>query len=82
MAQIPKGREVICICESGTRSSMAARHLKAQGFRVSNMRGGMSLWVSAGLPVKTGLVKSGIAGKQNIRKTLDLFSTPCYDIHT
>jgi hypothetical protein len=82
MAQIPKGRKVICICESGTRSSMAARHLKAQGFRVSNMRDGMSLWVSAGLPEKTGLVKSGIAGKQNIRKILELFPHPCYDIHT
>jgi phage shock protein E len=55
--RIPKGREVICICESGSRSSVAARHLNAQGFKVSNLRGGMSRWVNAGLPVKTGLAK-------------------------
>ena len=57
MNQLPKGREIICICESGSRSSAAARHLKAQGYKVSNMRGGMGHWVRTGLPVKTGLAK-------------------------
>jgi rhodanese-related sulfurtransferase len=57
LAKIPKGREIICICESGSRSSTAARMLNAQGYKVSNMRGGMSRWVRAGLPVKTGLAK-------------------------
>jgi len=57
LARLPKGREIICICESGSRSSVAARHLKAQGYKVSNMRGGMGRWVCAGLPVKTGLAK-------------------------
>jgi len=55
MARLPKGREIICICESGNRSSIAARQLKTQGYKVSNMRGGMFHWVHAGLPVKTGL---------------------------
>jgi rhodanese-related sulfurtransferase len=57
MARIPKGREIICICESGSRSSVAARHLSAQGYKISNMRGGMSRWIRAGLPVKTGMNK-------------------------
>jgi rhodanese-related sulfurtransferase len=57
MAKIPRGREIVCICESGSRSIAAARHLSAQGYKVSNMRGGMSRWVRAGLPVKTGLAK-------------------------
>jgi rhodanese-related sulfurtransferase len=57
MARLPKGREIICICESGSRSSAAARQLNAQGYKVSNMRGGMGRWVRAGLPVKTGLAK-------------------------
>lgn len=57
IAKIPKGREIICICESGSRSSVAARQLSTQGYKVSNMRGGMSRWVRAGLPVKTGLAK-------------------------
>jgi rhodanese-related sulfurtransferase len=57
MARIPKGREIICICESGSRSSVAARLLSTQGYKISNMRGGMSHWIRAGLPVKTGLNK-------------------------
>ena len=57
IARIPKGREIICICESGSRSSVAARNLNAQGYKVSNMRGGMSRWVRVGLTVKTGLAK-------------------------
>ncbi len=57
MARIPKGREIICVCESGSRSSAAARHLNAEGYQVSNLRGGMSRWVRAGLPIKTGLAK-------------------------
>ena len=52
MSRIPKDRDVICICESGSRSSVAARHLSSQGYKVSNMRGGMSRWIRAGLPVK------------------------------
>jgi rhodanese-related sulfurtransferase len=55
LARIPKGREVICICASGSRSSAAARQLTTQGYRVSNLRGGMNRWVRAGLPVKKGL---------------------------
>lgn len=57
MTRLPKGREIICICESGSRSSAAARHLSAQGYKVSNMRGGMSRWVRAGLPTKKGPAK-------------------------
>jgi phage shock protein E len=57
IAQLPKGREIVCVCESGSRSSVAARHLHSQGYKVSNMRGGMSLWLRAGLPVRTGPAK-------------------------
>lgn len=57
MARIPKEREIICICASGSRSIAAARRLSTQGYKVSNLRGGMGRWVRAGLPVKTGLAK-------------------------
>lgn len=57
MSRIPKNREVICICHSGNRSSVAANHLSAAGYKVSNLRGGMSNWMRAGLPVKRGTVK-------------------------
>jgi phage shock protein E len=55
--RIPKDREVICICASGSRSSVATRQLSSQGYKVSNMRGGMNRWVHAGLPIKSGMVK-------------------------
>jgi rhodanese-related sulfurtransferase len=54
LSHLPKEREIICICASGSRSSVAARQLSAQGYKVSNMRGGMSHWIRAGLPVKKG----------------------------
>jgi rhodanese-related sulfurtransferase len=57
LGRIPKGREIICVCASGSRSSAAARQLSAQGFKVSNLRGGMGRWERAGLPVKTGMAK-------------------------
>jgi rhodanese-related sulfurtransferase len=56
-SRIPKERDVICICESGSRSSAASRQLSALGYRVSNMRGGMSRWKRSGLPVKSGMTK-------------------------
>lgn len=56
-ARIPKERDVICICESGSRSSVAARQLSSLGYKVSNMRGGMSRWIRDGLPIKSGMGK-------------------------
>jgi rhodanese-related sulfurtransferase len=56
-SRIPKERDVICICESGSRSSVAARQLSSLVYKVSNMRGGMLCWVRDGLPVKSGMGK-------------------------
>ena len=51
---------VIACCESGMRSSAAARVLKAQGFtRVVNLRGGLAAWRGENLP----LVKSDARAK-------------------
>jgi rhodanese-related sulfurtransferase len=55
--RIPKERDIICICESGSRSAAAARQLSSLGYKVSNMRGGMSHWIRSGLPVKSGMAK-------------------------
>jgi rhodanese-related sulfurtransferase len=57
MTQIPKEREIICVCASGSRSNSAARQLNSQGFKVSNLKGGMARWVRAGLPQKMGMSK-------------------------
>lgn len=42
---LPKDRQVICICRSGRRSSMAAEFLRAEGYQAINMEGGMRQWV-------------------------------------
>ena len=55
--RIPKERQVICICASGSRSSFAARQLSSMGYKVINMRGGMDRWIRLGLPVKSGKTK-------------------------
>lgn len=45
-------REVIVVCRSGNRSSVASRLLCGAGFaRVANLDGGMSHWSRSGLPV-------------------------------
>jgi rhodanese-related sulfurtransferase len=54
MKELPKNREIICVCHSGNRSSSAARQLKKAGYSVSNLRGGMIAWQRAGMPVKRG----------------------------
>ncbi len=57
MRRIPKDREIICVCHSGNRSSVAARQLSAAGYKVFNLHGGMISWERAGLPVKKDMVK-------------------------
>lgn len=45
LGEIPKDKEVVLMCRSGTRSMMAARNLKKQGYdRIVNVKGGISAW--------------------------------------
>ena len=39
-----KNREIICYCQTGTRSLTAALRLKRLGFTVAHMKGGMAEW--------------------------------------
>ncbi|MGA9115334.1 MAG: rhodanese-like domain-containing protein [Bacteroidota bacterium] len=39
-----KGREIICFCQTGSRSLSAAVLLRQLGYSASNMRGGMAEW--------------------------------------
>jgi rhodanese-related sulfurtransferase len=55
MKELPKDREIICVCASGNRSSSATRQLAAAGYNVINLSGGMSFWQRASLPVRKGL---------------------------
>jgi rhodanese-related sulfurtransferase len=44
-----KEREIVCYCQSGSRSISAAIILQKNGFNTANLRGGISGWNSAGL---------------------------------
>jgi rhodanese-related sulfurtransferase len=57
ISELPKDREIVCVCASGSRSSSAARQLTGAGFTVLNLSGGMGQWQRAKLPVKKGAGK-------------------------
>lgn len=52
--QLPRNREIVCVCQSGSRSSSAAHHLISAGYKVRNMQGGMDLWQRSGFPIQRG----------------------------
>lgn len=52
MKELPKGREIVCICASGNRSTSASKMLAKEGFTVFNAQGGMLAWRRAKLPVQ------------------------------
>ena len=50
-----KSKPVLAVCNAGTTSTKAMELLRKTGFeRVYNLKGGMSAWSQAGLPVVTG----------------------------
>ncbi len=50
--ELPKDREIVCVCRSGNRSRVAAKQLIAAGYSALNMRGGMLAWRWSKLPMK------------------------------
>lgn len=50
MKMLPKDREIICVCASGSRSGAATRQLIGAGYNAVNLRGGMGSWQREGLP--------------------------------
>ena len=50
--ELPREREIICVCQSGSRSASAVRFLISSGYNAINLRGGMIQWVRSGLPVQ------------------------------
>lgn len=43
-----KGRPVVVVCASGSRSRHGASELRAQGINATSLKGGMRAWQSAG----------------------------------
>jgi rhodanese-related sulfurtransferase len=54
MKELPQGREIVCVCASGSRSRSAAKALMKEGFNVFDMQGGMTAWRQAKLPIQKG----------------------------
>ena len=52
MKELPKGREIVCICASGNRSTSASKMLAKEGYQVLNVQGGMLAWRRAKLPIQ------------------------------
>lgn len=44
VAELDKDKSYILVCRSGARSMNASKYMDEQGFKVSNMKGGMLDW--------------------------------------
>jgi rhodanese-related sulfurtransferase len=52
LAEVPRSRDVVIYCESGTRSARALAVLRGAGHtRVSHLAGGIARWLREGRPV-------------------------------
>jgi len=52
LKELPKDREIVCVCRSGNRSRSAAKQLITAGYSASNLKGGMLAWKWSNLPIK------------------------------
>jgi len=51
--ELPRDRPIVAVCRMGGRSERATIGLRAEGFDVVNLTGGMQAWNAAGYPVQT-----------------------------
>lgn len=49
--ELPKDQEIVVVCHSGNRSSVAAQILRENGFQAVSVAGGLKAWRAAGYPV-------------------------------
>jgi hydroxyacylglutathione hydrolase len=53
LADIPSGRQLVVLCQTGSRSAVAASYLRSRGWsRASNLAGGIAGWINAGHAVE------------------------------
>ena len=55
MQELPRDRQIVCVCRSGNRSHTATRYLVSAGYDAVNLRGGMIDWVNKGFAIKKGM---------------------------
>jgi rhodanese-related sulfurtransferase len=55
LMELPKDQTIVVVCRTGNRSAQGRDILLSSGFStVTSMGGGMSAWISQGLPVVSG----------------------------
>ena len=54
LKELPKDKEIVCVCASGSRSRSATKLLIREGYNAFDMSGGMLTWARAKLTMKTG----------------------------
>jgi rhodanese-related sulfurtransferase len=57
--ELDRGRPVVAVCRSGSRSDRAAAALRQRGYDAVNLDGGMQAWSAAGLSVVTDAGQPG-----------------------
>jgi glyoxylase-like metal-dependent hydrolase (beta-lactamase superfamily II)/rhodanese-related sulfurtransferase len=60
LGEVPGGEELVVVCRSGVRATIAAQTLERRGRRARVLEGGVVAWRRAGLPLKTGRRHLGI----------------------
>jgi rhodanese-related sulfurtransferase len=50
--ELDRERPVLFVCRVGSRSGLAAQAFRASGWDAYNLRGGITAWVQAGLPIE------------------------------
>jgi rhodanese-related sulfurtransferase len=53
LGDVPRGRSVLVICQSGRRSAQATELMRSVGIDATNVAGGTAAWIAAGRPVET-----------------------------
>jgi len=52
--ELPRDREIVCICATGERSVTAVRQLADAGYKAVSLRDGMIAWFKARRPILRG----------------------------
>ena len=59
VAELPKGRPIVAVCRSGSRSAAAVRGLRQLGYDAENLDVGVTAWTKAGLALIDDAGKPG-----------------------
>lgn len=50
--ELPRGRRLVAVCRSGSRSALVVHALRERGFDAVNLDGGLLSWHASGLPLE------------------------------